>query len=786
MLAGEAPSGATTPVARLPLPTRRERSAACGERRRRRHAQRVRSAARHRHARAHRRRRRARRGGSRGARAWRRCPSAPAASTGRTRRPRRRPGSASTASCSTRRRSPGRSPRRWRSRAKARSARQGARQARLLGQGPHDAAPSVELSLAACRWRRSSPTCTASSAAALGRSQRRRSRSPGSRGEGAPKLQMRREAAAPGPARASATPRRPRSPPTRSSWSTRASTPTRARRRSAELALRAPARASSAIASSRWGFERWLRAAPAATVAGDAAPLASHRRRRVGAAPRLDGRAPVASPPRSLEPGRRCRLEARGRRVRRRPRAGRLRRPGLAVPAALDVRDIAVQLRGWTLEGAAAAPFRVAARVAVPAGAERHRRAGSGVVGSVDANGELKGFTGGVAEGAPRRRCCCSDLPMHLLDPYLDDAAQHRRAEGADRASRATSRWERRAAGTVLSPARRRDRRRVPRQQRAETDAAPRRARLALVRGAARGAELLSWKSLSLRGIDVAIAPGAPTRIAVAETTLERLLRPPRPRRDRPPQPAGHRPPDAGARHRLRRQRTGRCRVGAAASVADQPGARRRGAPAGIRRRRRSSVRPDHPRRRPRQLHRPLRAAQLQRQPERAERPPRRVLVAAAGAGPPPLLADVSLRGRVQGTASLEITGKANPLARPLALDLQAKVRDLELPPLSPYAIKYSGYGIERGKMSVDLAYVVQPDGQLTASNKIVLNQLAFGDKVRGLDGEPAGQARRRAAHRSQRRDRSRPAGERLHQRPAVLDRRRDLEGRSTTSSSRR
>ena len=59
-------------------------------------------------------------------------------------------------------------------------------------------------------------------------------------------------------------------------------------------------------------------------------------------------------------------------------------------------------------------------------------------------------------------------------------------------------------------------------------------------------------------------------------------------------------------------------------------------------------------------------------------------------------------------------------------------MRDLELPPLSPYAIKYAGYGIERGKMSVDLAYVVQPSGQLTASNKIVLNQLAFGEKVEG------------------------------------------------------
>lgn len=101
----------------------------------------------------------------------------------------------------------------------------------------------------------------------------------------------------------------------------------------------------------------------------------------------------------------------------------------------------------------------------------------------------------------------------------------------------------------------------------------------------------------------------------------------------------------------------------------------------------------------------------------------------AAGA---PAMAELELRGRAEGTASLEITGKLNPLAQPLALDIQGKVRDLELPPLSPYAIKYSGYGINRGKLSVDVNYVVQPDGQLTARNKVVLNQLSFGDKVEG------------------------------------------------------
>jgi Domain of Unknown Function (DUF748) len=95
-------------------------------------------------------------------------------------------------------------------------------------------------------------------------------------------------------------------------------------------------------------------------------------------------------------------------------------------------------------------------------------------------------------------------------------------------------------------------------------------------------------------------------------------------------------------------------------------------------------------------------------------------------------MADLELRGRAEGTASLEILGKLNPLAKPLALDIKGKVRDLELPPLSPYSVKYAGHGIERGKLSVDVAYLVLPDGQLTAANNIILNQLKFGDKVEG------------------------------------------------------
>lgn len=95
-------------------------------------------------------------------------------------------------------------------------------------------------------------------------------------------------------------------------------------------------------------------------------------------------------------------------------------------------------------------------------------------------------------------------------------------------------------------------------------------------------------------------------------------------------------------------------------------------------------------------------------------------------------LADLELRGKAEGTASLEITGKLNPLVKPLALNIHGKVRDLELSPLTPYSIKYAGHGIERGKMSVDVQYDVTPEGLLTATNKLVLNQLTFGDAVQG------------------------------------------------------
>ncbi|MBP8271385.1 MAG: DUF748 domain-containing protein, partial [Sphaerotilus sp.] len=93
-------------------------------------------------------------------------------------------------------------------------------------------------------------------------------------------------------------------------------------------------------------------------------------------------------------------------------------------------------------------------------------------------------------------------------------------------------------------------------------------------------------------------------------------------------------------------------------------------------------------------------------------------------------MAEITLRGKVARTGTLDLSGQINPTANPPVMDLRARAADLELTPLSPYAGKYAGYGIERGKLTMDVAYRITPEGQLNATNKLVLNQLTFGERV--------------------------------------------------------
>jgi hypothetical protein len=92
-------------------------------------------------------------------------------------------------------------------------------------------------------------------------------------------------------------------------------------------------------------------------------------------------------------------------------------------------------------------------------------------------------------------------------------------------------------------------------------------------------------------------------------------------------------------------------------------------------------------------------------------------------------LADIDLRGKLENSAPLEIVGKINPLAKDLYLDLKVDFRDMDLSPLSPYSGRYAGYGIQKGKLTLNLKYHIEKKS-LKSDNKVFLDQFTFGEAV--------------------------------------------------------
>ena len=91
--------------------------------------------------------------------------------------------------------------------------------------------------------------------------------------------------------------------------------------------------------------------------------------------------------------------------------------------------------------------------------------------------------------------------------------------------------------------------------------------------------------------------------------------------------------------------------------------------------------------------------------------------------------ADVDLRGKLENYAPLEITGRINPLRQDLFVDLKADFKDMDLSPLSPYSGRYVGYTIEKGKLTLNLKYLIVKK-KLDSQNNVFLDQFTLGDAV--------------------------------------------------------
>ena len=94
---------------------------------------------------------------------------------------------------------------------------------------------------------------------------------------------------------------------------------------------------------------------------------------------------------------------------------------------------------------------------------------------------------------------------------------------------------------------------------------------------------------------------------------------------------------------------------------------------------------------------------------------------------------DVEVRGKYNDYVPLEIVGKVNPWKENFYVDLTASFKNFELSPLSPYSGKYVGYTIDKGQLSFDLKYLIVKRN-IEAQNRILLDQLTFGEKVESPD----------------------------------------------------
>ena len=92
-------------------------------------------------------------------------------------------------------------------------------------------------------------------------------------------------------------------------------------------------------------------------------------------------------------------------------------------------------------------------------------------------------------------------------------------------------------------------------------------------------------------------------------------------------------------------------------------------------------------------------------------------------------VATLDLRGSLANHSPLQVSGTINPLAAATFADVKASFRDVDLPSFTPYSGAYAGYTIASGSLTMEVAYRVE-NRKLKASNRFLVNQFEFGDKV--------------------------------------------------------
>src|SRR5262249_10217573 len=89
------------------------------------------------------------------------------------------------------------------------------------------------------------------------------------------------------------------------------------------------------------------------------------------------------------------------------------------------------------------------------------------------------------------------------------------------------------------------------------------------------------------------------------------------------------------------------------------------------------------------------------------------------------------LEGRIDEYGFPRLSGTLNPSASRPRRHSRAELSTRGVPTASPYTMKFAGYRIASGRLSLDLNYHVRGN-RLEGDNKIALDQFTLGEKVEG------------------------------------------------------
>ncbi|ABD68018.1 protein of unknown function DUF748 [Rhodoferax ferrireducens T118] len=93
----------------------------------------------------------------------------------------------------------------------------------------------------------------------------------------------------------------------------------------------------------------------------------------------------------------------------------------------------------------------------------------------------------------------------------------------------------------------------------------------------------------------------------------------------------------------------------------------------------------------------------------------------------------IELDGRVDEFGLARIRGELNPFAPRNNTDINVVFKNVDMVPASPYSMKFAGYKVAEGKISLDLQYKIR-DSQLEGANQIVIDKLTLGERVDSPD----------------------------------------------------